>query len=1278
MTDNEKLLDYLKKVAADLYQTRERLRRMEAGEQEPIAIVGMGCRFPGGVAGPDGFWELVASGTDAISTFPTDRGWDAWDVADGDQEASYARQGGFVYEAAGFDAGFFGISPREALAMDPQQRLLLEVSWEALERSGMDPASLRGSRTGVFVGAAQSGYGASLHDGDGQSARYLLTGTTTSVISGRVSYALGLEGPAVTVDTACSSALVALHLAGQALRAGECTLALAGGVAVMVSPEVFAEFSRQQGLAADGRCKSFGAGADGTGWSEGAGMLVLERLSDARRLGHEVLAVVRGSALNQDGASNGLTAPNGPSQQRVIRAALASARLGPGDVDAVEGHGTGTALGDPIEAQALLATYGQDRPEDRPLWLGSVKSNIGHPQQAAGAAGLIKMVLALQHRELPPTLHAGEASPHVDWTAGNVRLLTEPVPWPASGHPARAGVSSFGLSGTNAHVILEEAPAPLSTPEEAAVPREETPGTAVPAGDDTVLPVLVAGPVAWVVSGRSAGGLAGQAGRLAQWARSRPGLDAGDVGWSLATTRSAFEYRAVVTGAGRAELLAGLDAVAAGEPGAGVAAGAVPAGGAGRVVFVFSGHGAQWAGMGAELAAASPVFAARLGECAAALAPYVDFDLYQVLAGDAGVLEAEEVLQPALWAVSVALAAVWEAAGVVPDAVAGHSQGEVAAAVVAGILSLQDGARVAALRGRVLGALEGGARGGMMSVAAPAAAVRELLVPWDGRLSVAAVNSPSSVVVSGDLAALGELEAACAAGGPRARRVPIGYASHSEQVEEVRQELLAALAPVEPRPGRVPMVSAMTGQFLAGPEAGAGFWYDSLRSPVEFARVVSVLAASGHKVFIEVSPHPVLAAAVAETLEHDAAGSPAAAGTAVTGTLRRGDGGPARLLASLAAAHVHGATVDWAAVRPPRQHVELPTYAFQHERYWAKPTSARGDLIAGGDGAGTVAEARFWAAVEGGDMQALTGALAVAGDQPFAEILPVLASWRRREREQAATASWRYRISWAPVPDPVSVRLPGTWLVVVPSGEAAADLAGSCAQALSACGGSAEFLALAAGDPNREALAAQISRVLPDGGVSGVVSLLALDEAPLPAHPAVPGGLAGTLVLVQALGDAGVGAPLWTLTRGAVAVTPGERLASPAQSQLWGLGRVAGLEHPDRWGGLIDVPPVLDERAAVRLCGVLAGSGEDQVAIRAAGVLARRLVRAAQPGTREKWVPGGSVLVTGGTGSIGARVARWLAGRGAPRIVLAGRSGRPRPGRRSWRQPSRQRAPRLR
>ncbi len=639
---------------------------------EPVAIVGMGCRFPGGADSPGQLWELLASGTDAIGGFPGDRGWEAADLA-GPGEPSYARVGGFLAGAAEFDAGFFGISPREALAMDPQQRVLLETCWEALEDAGIDPAGLRGTSAGVFAGATASGYAAGL-DGVSGAEGYLLTGTAASVISGRVAYTLGLEGPAVTVDTACSSSLVALHLACQALRSGECDLALAGGVAVMTTPMAFTEFARQGGLASDGRCKAFAAAADGTGWGEGAGVLVVERLSDAHRHGHRVLAVVAGSAVNQDGASNGLSAPNGPSQQRVIRAALASASLSAADVDVVEGHGTGTPLGDPIEAQALIAAYGQDR--DRPLWLGSIKSNIGHTQAAGGAAGVIKMVLAMRRGVLPATLHAAQPTPHVDWHAGDVRLLTEPVPWPAAGHPRRAGISSFGISGTNAHVIVEEPPAmsPATT------------GAPLPA-------------VPWVLSARDEDGLRAQARRLRALLDARPDLDPADVAWSLATTRSVFSHRAVIVGADRRSLLAGLDAVAAGETAADVVTGTAAR--EGKTLFVFPGSESCWAGMAAELLDEAPAFAARMADCEQALAPFGDWSPTAVLRGEPGAPSPEraDVACPASFAVMVSLAALWRSVGVEPAAVAGSSSGAIAAAQVAGVLSLADAARMAALYG---------------------------------------------------------------------------------------------------------------------------------------------------------------------------------------------------------------------------------------------------------------------------------------------------------------------------------------------------------------------------------------------------------------------------------------------------------------------------------------------------------------------------------------------------------------------------------------------------
>ncbi|MBW8818568.1 MAG: SDR family NAD(P)-dependent oxidoreductase, partial [Streptomyces sp.] len=747
---------------------------------EAIAIVGMACRYPGGVDSPEGLWQLVADGVDAIGDFPTDRGWDLERLYDPDpdhQGTSYAREGGFLYDAADFDAAHFGVSPREALAMDPQQRLLLETTWETLERAGLDPTALRGTPVGVFIGAGASGYLSSASQLPEGVEGYALTGTVASVLSGRVAYTFGFEGPAVTVDTACSSSLVALHLAAQALRSGECTMALAGGVSVMATPTGFVQFSRQRGLARDGRCKSFAAAADGTGWSEGVGVLLLERLSDARRAGHRVLAVVRGSAVNQDGASNGLTAPNGPSQQRVIRAALSSARLSPDEVDAVEAHGTGTTLGDPIEAQALIATYGRAHAADRPLWLGSVKSNIGHSAAAAGAAGVIKMVMALRHGTLPRTLHIDEPSREVDWSAGAVALLRDPVDWPDAGRPRRAGVSAFGVSGTNAHVILE-APESVPISEASAEPEAEAAtasaisavsgtsadlDTPVEAVAPDLLPVTELAFLPWTLSASTEPGLRGQAARLRDALVADAGLESADVAFSLVSHRTTLSNRAVLLAADRQSALGALGALAAGDEA--LTDDAVLVRGTSatdrRVVFVFPGQGSQWAGMASGLLDSSPVFASSIADCEAALAPYVDWSLTEVLRGVAGGpgLDRVDVVQPALWAVMVSLAALWRACGVSPDAVVGHSQGEIAAACVAGALSLDDAAAVVALRSRAILALSGA--GGMVSVSLPEAEVAARIAVFGDQLSIAAVNSPGAVVVSGRPDALDELLARC-------------------------------------------------------------------------------------------------------------------------------------------------------------------------------------------------------------------------------------------------------------------------------------------------------------------------------------------------------------------------------------------------------------------------------------------------------------------------------------------------------------------------------------
>ncbi|OBB84951.1 type I polyketide synthase [Mycobacterium sp. 852002-30065_SCH5024008] len=951
MPDTTQHVDYLKRLTADLRRARRRVSELEGRLSEPVAVVGMACRYAGGVDSPETLWEMVNEGRDTVSDFPADRGWDVEGLYDPDPDAAgkmYTRQGSFLRDAADFDAGFFGVGPSEALAMDPQQRLMLEISWEALERAGIDPLGLRGSATGVFAGVIHAGYGGEVK---GELEGYGLTGSTLSVASGRVSYVLGLEGPAVSVDTACSSSLVAMHLAAQSLRSGECDLALAGGVTVMATPAAFVEFSRQRALAPDGRCKVYAGAADGTSWSEGAGVLVLERLADARRLGHPVVAVLRGSAVNQDGASNGLTAPNGPSQQRVIRAALANAGLTAADVDVVEGHGTGTVLGDPIEAQALLATYGQDRPAGRPLWLGSIKSNIGHTSAAAGVAGVIKMVQAMRHGVMPKTLHVDVPSPHVDWSAGAVSVLTEPQPWPARDGQRRAGVSSFGISGTNAHVIVEQPPA---EPEHLA-----------PQGDrqDAVIP--------WVVSARSADALTAQAERLLAHLEAEPELRAVDVGWSLATTRAALEHRAVVVGSDRDTLTAGLAGVACAEPGPGVVvARSRPLG---KRAFVFPGQGSQRLGMGRELYQRFPVFAGAFDEAVAAVDAHARLPLREVMWGtDPELLESTEFAQPALFVLEVALAALWQSWGVTPDVVIGHSVGEIAAACVAGVLSLADAARVVAARGRLMAALPAG--GVMVAVTATEAEVAPLL---NDNVSVAAVNGPDAVVLSGERAAVTAAADRLADCGRRVRQLAVSHAFHSPLMEPMIDEFSAVLAGVSPGAPRIDLISNVTGQ-LAGPGYGsADYWVEHVRRPVRFVDGVRSAESLGAGAFVEVGPGAALTAAVEQSLATEPAVS------AVSMAKDRPE--VESLLLAAGRLFASGADVDWAAMFDglDAHRVGLPTYAFQRRRFWL-PTESVGARDTAGLGLAAAGHALLGAVVERPDSGGvvLTGRLSMAA-QPW-------------------------------------------------------------------------------------------------------------------------------------------------------------------------------------------------------------------------------------------------------------------------------------------------------
>ncbi|NGO68670.1 SDR family NAD(P)-dependent oxidoreductase [Streptomyces sp. SB3404] len=1142
MANEEELLRYLRQATIDLRDARQDLRELDERTREPVAIIGMACRYPGGVDSPDDLWRLLDGRGDGISLFPADRGWDLGRLA-----ADRPRQAGFLHDAGRFDAEFFGISPREALVMDPQQRHLLETSWEAMESAGVDPGTLHGSRTGVYVGQMYHDYLVGAAEVPEGSEAYLATGTAGSAASGRVAYSFGLEGPAVTVDTACSSSLVALHLACQALRAGECDLSLAGGVTVMATPEVFGAFSVAQGLAPDGRCKSFAAAADGMGWSEGVGMLLVERLSDARRNGHRILAVVRGSAVNQDGASSGPTAPNGPSQQRVIRQALESARLTPADVDAVEAHGTGTRLGDPIEAQALLATYGQQRGDRGPLWLGSIKSNLAHTQAAAGVAGVIKMVMALRHGMLPATLHVDEPTPQVDWSAGEVALLTEARPWPRrdADRPRRAAVSSFGISGTNAHVIIEQPPE--------AEPADTEPAGTSSADSSSTAPVRVP----WVVSAKSEAALRAQVERLRSFVAERPGLDAVDVGWSLATTRAGLEHRAVLAG----------DEV--------LATGAV---GGGRLAFLFTGQGAQRAGMGLGLYEQFPVFAEAFDAVCARLDGRLERPLRAVLADGTG-LEDTLWAQTALFALEVALYRLAESWGLVPDVLLGHSLGEITAAHVSGILDLDDACTLVAERGRLMQALPSG--GGMLAVQATEADVA------DSGLDIAAVNGPGSVVLSGDLEAVERVAAECAARGRRVNVLTVSHAFHSVLMEPMLEEFASVLAGLTFHPAQIPIVSNLTGAVAEpGSMQEPAYWLRQIRRTVRFADGVTALGAMGVTACLELGPDGVLSG-MAQEAAPDAVFAP---------VLRKDRDEADTAVAAVGRLWAAGVGVDWSKVFAGwgGRTVDLPTYAFQHQRYWPEPST------------GSVAD------------------------------------------------SWRYTVDWKPAASvPAAATLSGTWLALVPSGVKHPEVATRSVRALADAG--AHVITVPADGPG---LGERVAKALAEGGEpTGVLSFAGLTSGTGPDGPLPPPSVTTMLAAVEALRQNGVQVPVWWLTSGGVAVTDGEPVDAD-QAQAWGLGRVAGLELPGLWGGLIDVG---DDAAADRLVETLASGVEDQVALRRTGTFVRRLTRAGGVPAGE-WRGRGTVLITGGTGGLGGEVARWLARCGVERLVLVSRRGPAAPG----------------
>ncbi|MFF3208988.1 type I polyketide synthase, partial [Streptomyces sp. NPDC002962] len=1211
-----------------------------SADDDAVAVIGMSCRLPG-ASSPEEFWSLLTEGRNAVAAPPPGRRDDPiWDEAGPDVPTD----GGYLADVSGFDAAFFHISPREAASLDPQQRLTLEVAWEALEDSGYPAAALLERQAGVYVGLNTADYHELLTRDMANIDLYYGTGNTFAASAGRLSYFLGLHGPSLAVDTACSASLTAVHLACQGLRAGDCEIALVGGANVIASPTVSVAMSAGGALAPDGRCKTFDEAADGYGRGEGAVMLILKPLAAARRDGDRVYALLRGSAVNQDGDSGGFTVPSASAQSALIRQALDRAGWEPREVDYVEAHGTGTPLGDPIEIHGLADALGPGRDAGNPLLVGSAKANIGHLEAAAGITGLLKVVLSVHHGEIPPHL-VDRPSSRIDWDALPVRLTTGRSPWPDRDRPRRAGVSSFGFSGSNAHVLVEQAPHTADVP---------------PAAEPADPPLAL---LPWVVSARGAAALRGQAARLARFVAAHPGLDPVDATYSLATTRSLLEHRAVVLARPgdqdtvRTALTALADGGSADEV---ISAGAS---GEGLTAFLFSGQGSQRVGMGRQLYDHFPVFATALDEALAQLDRDGNGALRDILFAEPGtdaarLLDRTEYTQSALFAVESALFRLLASWGLEPDYLMGHSIGELAAAHAAGVLSLSDAARLVTARGRLMQALpEGGA---MIAVAAPEAEVADALAASGhrDRLDIAAVNGRASTVLSGDEEAAAALAAVLAARGHKTKRLRVSHAFHSPHMDAMLDDFREVAESVTYHAPHLPVISNLTGRLAEpGELCSADYWVRHVRAAVRFADGVRELDRLGVTTFLELGPDGVLAALSEESLDErpDAVAVP---------LLRKDRPEDEAIITAVATAFVHGVKVNWQALLPRGRRVPLPTYAFQRRRHWLRrpeaPTAAR----PGPDRP----EARFWAAVDQGDRTELARALGLPEDGPSAldDLLPTLSAWRQGNRERTVLDSWRYRVVWRPAPDTEPAPVTGTWLVLTSTHTADHPWTQHAVDALADRGAHVVHLPVDPARADRTALADLLTRATGDRPEQGgVLSLLALDETPHPEHPDLAAGVTATLTLAQALGDADIDLPLWCVTQGAVTVGGTDLVRRPEQAQIWGLGRVVGLEHPHRWGGLVDLPEQPDPHAVRHLCAALGARGaEDQLAVRATGTLVRRLVRAplADTPAPRPWKPRGTVLVVGGTGALGGHLAHWLADHGAERLVLTGRRGSDAPG----------------
>ncbi len=1181
----------LREETAETAAIRAQLTELEESLYEPIAVVGMACRFPGGANDPEAFWKLLVEGRDAIR--PLD---DRWALVGDAPIEDAPRWAGLLTDAVdSFDAAFFGITPREAKPLDPQHRLLLELSWEALESAGIPPRSLMGSRTGVFVGASSNDYAQKVlnQPGEDQDA-YSSTGSTFSIAAGRISYTLGLQGPCFVVDTSCSSSLVAIHLACRSLRAKESSVALAAGVNLILSPITMDAMARTQALSPDGRCKTFDASASGFVRGEGGGVVVLKRLRDALRDGDRIWALIRGSAVNQDGRSTGLTAPNVRAQEELLQTALESARLTPDAIGYVETHGTGTSLGDPIEVEALRATVGKVREDGTRCVLGAVKTNLGHLEGAAGIAGLIKAVLVLDNERIPPNLHLRTLNPRLRLDDTALSPATEASPWPRSDRPRFAGVSSFSLSGTNAHVILQEAPA-----------TEEKPSAQQSAAE------------LFVLSARSVDALQAAAEKLATHLREHADLGLGDVAFSLATTRSHLEHRLAVTAVSRDELLSALDMATQGQTRVGVSRGAA-ARSIGKVAFLFTGQGAQVLGMGQALHAEWPVFREAFDQCVELFDRELDQSLRGLMWAEAGdadavLLDQTAYTQPALFTLEYALWALWRSWGAEPDLVAGHSIGEIVAACVAGVFSLEDAVKLVAARGRLMQALPAG--GAMVSIGAPEADVAAAMAPHAALVSIAAVNGPEQVVIAGAEAPVHQIAESFAARGIRTKSLSVSHAFHSPLMDPMLDAFEQVAKTVTYHRPSMGLVSNLNGALITDEVTDPAYWVRHVRQAVRFADGIKALHEAGAEVFLEIGPKPALVGMAATCLPADARSN-------LIGSLRPQREEPASVLDALGSYWSLGGRVNQSGVFPHGgKRVSLPAYPWQRQRYWID-----------------------------------------------------FAPDRRKLRAQEPVENWLYDLTWPEVSRPAAaVQRPtrNAFLILADHG----GLGRALADALSARGFSCQ-VCLAPDDT--AARASCVEKALAERNeLHGVVYLWGLDAAVQASASADEVGAATrlatapVLALLRAMVHESPASRLWVVTRGACAIGA-EADVAPCQTALWGLGRTAALEHPEMWGGLVDLDPQTNPSDVDSLVAEIFGSDdEDQIAWRSGRRYAARLSAVSQVTlpTPTSLSSEGSYLVTGGLGALGLHVAKWLVERGAKHLVLTTRQGLPE--RSTWGEPTR-------